>query len=149
MDVPDELPAGSVCARHAPVAQLAEAADSNPARCGFESHLGHQQQLTCLGPYTSPVKFLIERRLKANGQRLKALRQELAEMSEQRNQLSDEAEDHRLRALLSDSPFDALEAKESGRHANAFGRRRAEIVTEIAKLETKQDDLLDQLSAAR
>jgi hypothetical protein len=40
-DVLNELPAGSVCNRHAPVAQLAEAADSNPARCGFESHLGH------------------------------------------------------------------------------------------------------------
>jgi hypothetical protein len=94
------------------------------------------------------VKFFIERRLKANGVRLKSLRQELAELSEQREQLADEADDHRLRAIMSDSPMDALEAKESGRHADAFGRRRADIVDEIAKLEAQQDRLLDDLSAA-
>lgn len=99
--------------------------------------------------HCSLVKFLVERRLKANSVRLKSLRQELAELSEQRIQLADEADDHRIRAIMSDSPFDALEAKESGRHANAFTRRRAEIVAEIAKLEVQQDELLDQLSAGR
>jgi hypothetical protein len=47
---------------------------------------------------------------------------------------------------MSDSPFDAREAKDSGRHADAFTRRRADIVAEIAKLEAKQDQLLDELS---
>ncbi len=95
------------------------------------------------------VRFLVERRLKANGVRLKSLRQELIELSEQRLQLADEADDHRVRAIMSDSPFDALEAKESGRHADAFARRRSEIVADIAKLEAQQDQLLDQLSGGR
>ena len=90
----------------------------------------------------------MERRLKSNGLQLKRLRQELASLEEQRLQLTEEADDHRLRAIMSDSPFDALEAKDSGRHADAFSRRRADIVAEIAKLEVKQDALLDQLSVS-
>lgn len=94
------------------------------------------------------MKFLVERRLKSNGLQLKRLRQELASLEEQRLQLTEEADDHRLRAIMSDSPLDALEAKDSGRHADAFSRRRADIVAEIAKLEVKQDALLDQLSVS-
>lgn len=90
----------------------------------------------------------MERRLKSNGLQLKRLRQELASLEEQRLQLTEEADDHRLRAIMSDSPFDALEAKDSGRHADAFSRRRADIVAEMAKLEVKQDALLDQLSVS-
>lgn len=92
------------------------------------------------------MKFLVERKLKSNGLQLKRLRQELASLEEQRLQMTDEADDHRLRAIMSDSPFDAREAKDSGRHADAFTRRRSEIVAEIAKLEAKQDQLLDDLS---
>ena len=94
------------------------------------------------------MRFLVERRLKSNGLQLKRLRQELASLEEQRLQLTEEADDHRLRAIMSDSPFDALEAKDSGRHADAFSRRRADIVAEMAKLEVKQDALLDQLSVS-
>ena len=90
----------------------------------------------------------MERRLKSNGLQLKRLRQELASLEGQRLQLTEEADDHRLRAIMSDSPFDALEAKDSGRHAEAFSRRRADIVAEMAKLEVKQDALLDQLSVS-
>ena len=88
----------------------------------------------------------MERKLKSNGLQLKRLRQELSSLEEQRLQLTDEADDHRLRAIMSDSPFDALEAKDSGRHADAFTRRRSDIVAEIATLEAKQDQLLDELS---
>ena len=94
------------------------------------------------------MRFLVERRLKSNGLQLKRLRQELASLEGQRLQLTEEADDHRLRAIMSDSPFDALEAKDSGRHAEAFSRRRADIVAEMAKLEVKQDALLDQLSVS-
>ena len=94
------------------------------------------------------MRFLVERRLKSNGLQLKRLRQELASLEGQRLQLTEEADDHRLRAIMSDSPFDALEAKDSGRHADAFSRRRADIVAEMAKLEVKQDALLDQLSVS-
>ena len=92
------------------------------------------------------MKFLVERKLKSNGLQLKRLRQELSSLEEQRLQLTDQADDHRLRAIMSDSPFDAREAKDSGRHADAFTRRRSDIVAEIATLEAKQDQLLDELS---
>jgi hypothetical protein len=92
------------------------------------------------------MRFLLARKLKSNGLQLKRLRHELAALEEQRLQMTDEADDHRLRAIMSDSPFDAREAKDSGRHADAFTRRRSDIVTEIAKLEAKQDQLLDELS---
>jgi hypothetical protein len=92
------------------------------------------------------MRFLVERKLKSNGLQLKRLRQELSALEEQRLQMTDEADDHRLRAIMSDSPLDAREAKDSGRHADAFTRRRADIVSEIAKLETRQDQLLDELS---
>ena len=88
----------------------------------------------------------MERKLKSNGLQLKRLRHELASLEEQRLQMTDEADDNRLRAIMSDSPFDAREAKDSGRHADAFSRRRGDIVDEIAKLEAKQDRLLDELS---
>ena len=116
----------------------------------IQSREGHQVITYAANRRTLPaVKFLVERRLKANGVRLKSLRQELTELSEQQNQLTDEADDHRIRAIMSESPFDALEAKESGRHADAFTRRRAEIVASIAKLEAQQDQLLDQLSGGQ
>ncbi len=92
------------------------------------------------------MRFLVERKLKSNGLQLKRLRQELSALEEQRLQMTDEADDHRLRAIMSDSPFDAREAKDSGRHADAFSRRRTEIVAQMAKLEAKQDQLLDELS---
>jgi hypothetical protein len=94
------------------------------------------------------VKFLIERRLKANAISLKSLRAELVALREQTPQMQDEAEDERLRAIVSDSRLQDREAKDSERHANAFARRRSELMSEIAEREVRQDELLDQLSAA-
>jgi hypothetical protein len=93
------------------------------------------------------MRVLTERRLASNGKRLRALREELRVLDEQRLQFNDDADDTRIRSLVSESPFDGREATDAERHANAMTRRRADVVKEIAVLEIKQDELLDQLTA--
>jgi hypothetical protein len=89
----------------------------------------------------------VERRLRSNSQRLQALREELGITDEQMVQLGEEAEDARLRALVSETSLAQRDAVEAERHASALSRRRAEVQAEIERLERDQDELLDQLSS--
>jgi hypothetical protein len=93
-------------------------------------------------------RFLVERRLREVSSRLRALREELALTDEQGGQFADEAEDHRLRAMVSETPLADHDFRESQRHADAWARRRAELVDRIRTLEARQDELLDRLSAS-
>ena len=98
-------------------------------------------------PYTAPVpRFLVERRLREVTARLRTLREELALTDEQGGQFSDEAEDNRLRALVSETPLADHDFREAQRHADAWARRRADVVESIRRLEARQDELLDRLS---
>ena len=92
------------------------------------------------------ARFLVERRLREVTTRLHTLREELALTDEQGGQFSDEAEDNRLRALGSETPLADHDFRESQRHADAWARRRGEIVDSIRRLEARQDELLDRLS---
>ena len=91
-------------------------------------------------------RFLVERRLREVTNRLRSLREELALTDEQGGQFSDEAEDNRLRALVSETPLADHDFRESQRHADAWARRRGEILDSIHRLEARQDELLDRLS---
>lgn len=88
----------------------------------------------------------IERRLIENGQRLKTLRDDLRVADEQLAHFADEADDARLRSLVSETPLADREHRSAARHADAMRRHRDEIVTEIAELERRQDELLDEMS---
>lgn len=88
---------------------------------------------------------LLERRLKEVAERLTSLRRELAVVDEQQAALADQADDARLRALVSETPLAAHEVREAHRHVEAMGRHRSDLVDEIAGLERDQDDLLDRL----
>ena len=90
----------------------------------------------------------VERRLRSNSQRLQALRAELGVTDEHMTQLGEEAEDARLRALVSETSLAQRDAIEAERHAAVLSRRRAEVQAEIERLEQDQDELLDQLSGA-
>ena len=90
----------------------------------------------------------VERRLIEIGSQLRDLRNDLALADEQLAQLAEEAEDARLRSLVSETPLAEREHREAARHADAMTRHRAEVVTDIARLEAQQDELLDQLNAA-
>ena len=92
-------------------------------------------------------KRQVERRLTEVSERLKALRGELAVADEQLAQLADEADDTRLRSLVSETPLAEREHRDAQRHADAMARHRTEVLAEIEQLERAQDDLLDRLTA--
>jgi uncharacterized coiled-coil DUF342 family protein len=92
-------------------------------------------------------KSLVERRLSEVAGRLRSLRDELRVIDEQLLQLASEADDTRLRALVSETPLADREFRDAQRHADTMARRRAEVVARIAELEARQDELLDQLTA--
>ena len=91
----------------------------------------------------------IEQKLTLISTELKTLREELAVAEEQLIQVSDEAEDCRLRALVSETPLAAEEQRETTKAAAAVKRGRDAKLKRLQKLEKKQDDLLDQLIEAR
>ncbi|MGI8938594.1 MAG: hypothetical protein ACR2JF_10355 [Iamia sp.] len=95
------------------------------------------------------AKVLVERRLRDVGSRLKRLREELEVTDEQLTQLDDEADDARIRALVSETPTAGREHAEAAGHAGAMRRHRMAVAEEIAQLETAQDELLDRLQASQ
>jgi flagellar biosynthesis chaperone FliJ len=90
----------------------------------------------------------VERRLREVAVQLRGLRQELAVTDEQLAQLADEADDARLRSLVSETPLAEREHREAARHAEAMVRHRTDVVADIERLERQQDELLDRLNEA-
>lgn len=88
----------------------------------------------------------VERRLRQTSEQLAALREELAVTEDQSRQLGDEADDARIRALVSETHLAEREHHEARRHADALRRQRERLVAAIAGLEATQDHLLDQLA---
>lgn len=91
------------------------------------------------------AKSLVERRLIELGDRLKTLRVDLRVADEQLAQLAEEAEESRLRSLVSETPLAERDYREAQRHADAMQRHRLEVSAEITRLEGAQDELLDRL----
>lgn len=79
--------------------------------------------------------------------RLRELRAELLVSDEQLRHLAEQADESRLRALVSETPGAGHEHREAQRHADAMERHRREVQSSIEKLERTQDELLDRLSA--
>lgn len=91
---------------------------------------------------------LVERKLIENGERLKKLRQELQVAEEQLLSLAHDADDARLRSLVSETALADREHRNAARHADAMTRARDDLKTEIVALEKQQDELLDQMSGS-
>ena len=96
----------------------------------------------CPGPWSSVD-------LREVADRLRKQREELRVVDEQLAALAAEADDTRLRALVSETPLADREHQEARRHADAMARHRAEVAASIVQLEVRQDDLLDRLMAFR
>jgi hypothetical protein len=94
-------------------------------------------------------KSLVERRLTEVGERLKELRAELLLADEQLRHLADTADDARLRAMVSETPLAEREHRDAKRHADAMMRHRAQVRSDVERLERTQDELLDRLIAER
>lgn len=90
-------------------------------------------------------RALVERRLRRVGDRLRALRDELAVIDEQLAHLRDDADEADVRVLLGDDPFAGRENRSARSHAEAMARHRAHVVASIADLERDLDELLDRL----
>ena len=76
---------------------------------------------------------------------MRKAREELVVLDEQLAALTDEADDARVRALVSESPLADREHREARKHAEAMARSRSALVDSIADLEATQNRLLDEL----
>jgi hypothetical protein len=95
------------------------------------------------------VSWLVQRRLTQTSQRLTSLRAELRQIDEQLDVVADEADSQAIRALVSETPGASYEANDARKHADAMRRHRQHVLDEINRLEVRQDELLDQMNAAR
>lgn len=89
--------------------------------------------------------WLVERRLKQTGRRLRALREDLRVVDEQMSYLTDEADDMDVRSIVDETGGSAAESRRARGTADAMARHRLHVMTSIAELERRQDDLLDRL----
>ncbi len=90
-------------------------------------------------------KRSVERKLRGTTTRMRTLHDELSVIDEQLAHLVDDAEDKGLRALVAESPAANVEHREAAEHSEAMADHRRHVVTEIAELEARQDQLLDEL----
>ena len=88
----------------------------------------------------------IERRLRTISKQLRSAR-DLAVTEEQLIQLADEADDARLRALVSETPLAEREHRKASRHADRLRKHRDTLSAKIARLDAEQDELLDRFGA--
>lgn len=91
----------------------------------------------------------IEKKLTSVSTEMRKLRDDLRVLDEQLLQVSDEAEDSRLRALVSETPLAAAEQRDAQKAVGALRRDRETMIRRLQKLEVLQDELLDQLTKAR
>ena len=121
--------------------------------CGFKSRPGHNQVNRradrAEAPGVQMARPVIERRLSEIAERLLRLRSDLAVADEQMAHFSEEADEARVRALVSETALADREHRGADRHARAMERHRADILVEIERLESSQDDLLDKLTEGR
>ncbi len=89
----------------------------------------------------------ITRKLKHVADDLKRLRADLLVAEEQVAHFVSEADDARLRAMVSETPLADAEAREALRHAEAQRQAQTNLLRSIADLEREQDSLLDRMSA--
>jgi flagellar biosynthesis chaperone FliJ len=92
-------------------------------------------------------RALIERRLFDTAQRLRAAQDELAVLDEQLSALAEDAEEARVRSLVSETPLAHREHAEAQRHVDALERARRNLQSSVDALRASQDELLDRLLA--
>jgi len=92
-------------------------------------------------------RTILERRLVDISAHLKRLRADIAVAEEQLRFLEEEADEARLRALVSETPIADVEAGATRRHADALAKYRDDLEGTIAHLVREQDSLLDRMTA--
>jgi len=93
------------------------------------------------------ARRVIERRLNEVGNRLQRLRSDLAVAEDQLAHFEEEADEARVRALVSETAIADRDRRGAERHAASMTRHRDGLREEIQRLETAQDELLDRFTA--
>ena len=91
------------------------------------------------------VRPATDRSLSDAHRRLVKAREDLLVIEEQLCVLGEDADEARVRALVSDTTEAKADAAETRRHADAASRARAALVDRIKDLERLRDDLLERL----
>lgn len=92
-------------------------------------------------------RSILQRRLLDVSERLRQARTELAVSEEQVHFFQEEAEEARLRALVSETPLAEREEREARRHAESQVRHRDDLARSISELEAERDALLDRMAS--
>jgi hypothetical protein len=93
-------------------------------------------------------KRSLERRLTKTGTRLKGLRAELAVVEEQLLYLGEDADDQAIRAMVAETASSSFDARSAQGNFENMAKHRLRMIAEIAELEQKQDELLDEMLSA-
>ncbi len=88
---------------------------------------------------------LVERRIIDTHERMKRIKQELLVLDEQLVAVREEAEDLRVRSLVSQVPQADFEYKEARKHLEAMSRTRDALVVKLDQLRIRRDKLLIKL----
>tara|TARA_X000000368_G_scaffold65456_1_gene46742 strand:- start:3169 stop:3462 length:294 start_codon:yes stop_codon:yes gene_type:complete len=88
---------------------------------------------------------LLKKKLEDTSLRLRQLREELKVAEEQLIHFSDEADEARLRSLVSETPLADQKHREANKHAESMRKHKNMLQSEIERVEGLQDQLLDQI----
>ena len=91
---------------------------------------------------------VVERQLKEVGKRISRYKDELAIADEQLNHLQNEAEDARMKSLVSETAIADQERREVDQQVESMNRHHQHLIAEIKNLGERQDQLLEKISKA-
>ena len=91
---------------------------------------------------------LLKKKLADTVIRLKQLQDELKVAEEQLVHFTEEADDARIRSLVSETPLADQKHREANKHAESMRSYKDDLQQKIARIEALQNDLLDQLDAS-
>ena len=92
---------------------------------------------------------LLKKKLADTSLRLRQLQEELKIAEEQLVHFSDEADEARLRSLVSETPLADQKHREANKHAESMRKHKYMLQTEIERVEALQDELLDQIESKK
>ncbi len=92
------------------------------------------------------MSFILKKRLRTVSSRIRRLQSELNVLDHQLVQLEEEAEDARLRSLVSEGPAEAVAYDQARRQRDILDREGERQRRELEALLADQDALLDRLA---
>jgi len=88
---------------------------------------------------------MMERKLLEMADEIKRLGQDLRVSAEQLEHLESDAEEARIRSMVSETPLSEATFHEASRHAEAMRKHHDDVQQRIVDLETRQNELLDRM----